>query len=122
MTKFSVLVCDDSAVARKQVIRCLNDCIAADIRQAATGVEALALLAQQHFDLVCLDLTMPELDGVQVLEHIKATKKECFVLIISADVQQQMQQRVLQLGAINFIEKPLSKMSLRHTLHKFGIY
>ena len=65
MMNFSILVCDDSAVARKQVIRCLNDCITADIRQAINGVDALALLKEQHFDLVCLDLTMPILDGVQ---------------------------------------------------------
>lgn len=119
---FSILVCDDSAVARKQVIRCLNDCINADIRQAINGVDALALLKEQHFDLVCLDLTMPILDGVQVLEHIKAEKMECFVLVISADIQQQMQQRVAQLGVIGFIEKPVGKIILNNILHKFGIY
>ncbi|CAI87429.1 response regulator [Pseudoalteromonas translucida] len=122
MMNFSILVCDDSAVARKQVIRCLNDCITADIRQAINGVDALALLKEQHFDLVCLDLTMPILDGVQVLEHIKAEKMECFVLVISADIQQQMQQRVAQLGVIGFIEKPVSKIILNNILHKFGIY
>ena len=119
---FSILVCDDSAVARKQVMRCLNDCITADIRQAINGVDALALLKEQHFDLVCLDLTMPILDGVQVLEHIKAEKMECFVLVISADIQQQMQQRVAQLGVIGFIEKPVGKIILNNILHKFGIY
>lgn len=120
--KFSILVCDDSTVARKQVVRCLNECISADVQQAVNGAHALEFLRSQHFDLLCLDLTMPEVDGVQVLEHIKAEKIECFVLVISADIQQQMKQKVAQLGAIDFINKPINKSALSEVLHKFGIH
>ncbi|KPZ54264.1 response regulator [Pseudoalteromonas sp. S3776] len=122
MMKFSILVCDDSTVARKQVVRCLNECVNADIQQAANGADALELLRLQQFDLLCLDLTMPEVDGVQVLERIKAEKIECFVLVISADIQQQMKQKVAQLGAIDFINKPINKSALSEVLHKFGIH
>jgi len=121
-SNFSVLVCDDSNVARKQVVRCLGDCISADIKQASNGREALALLRQQNFDLLCLDLTMPEVDGVAVLEKIKAEKIECFVLVISADIQTEMKQRVAKLGAIDFIDKPIELVRLKTTLHKFGIH
>ncbi|MFY8328705.1 response regulator [Pseudoalteromonas sp. ZZD1] len=119
---FSILVCDDSTVARKQVVRCLNECIEADIMQAKNGKEALMLLQEHCFDLVCLDLTMPEVDGVQVLEAIKMQKIECFVLVISADIQTQMKQRVAKLGAIDFINKPIEKSKLNKILHKFGIH
>lgn len=122
MMKFSILVCDDSAVARKQVVRCLNECIDADIQQAINGANALDLLRAQNFDLLCLDLTMPEVDGIQVLETIKTEKIECFVLVISADIQEKMKQRVAQLGAIDFIDKPINKSSLNEILHKFGIH
>ena len=50
MMKFSILVCDDSTVARRQVVRCLNDSLSAEIQQAVNGVQALALLREQHFD------------------------------------------------------------------------
>lgn len=120
--KFSILVCDDSTVARKQVVRCLNECVTADIQQAVNGANALELLRMQQFDLLCLDLTMPEVDGVQVLERIKAEKIECFVLVISADIQQQMKQKVAKLGAIDFINKPINKSALNEVLHKFGIH
>ena len=122
MMIFSILVCDYSTVARKQVVRCLNECVSADIQQAANGADALALLRLQQFDLLCLDLTMPEVDGVQVLARIKAEKIECFVLVISADIQQQMKQKVAQLGAIDFINKPINKSALSEVLHKFGIH
>ncbi|WP_462176496.1 response regulator [Pseudoalteromonas gelatinilytica] len=119
---FSVLVCDDSNIARKQVVRCLGDCLDADIQQATNGREALALLREQNFDLLCLDLTMPEVDGVAVLEMIKAEKIECFVIVISADIQAEMKQRVVKLGAIDFIDKPIDLVRLKATLHKFGIH
>ncbi|HEA15014.1 MAG TPA: response regulator [Pseudoalteromonas prydzensis] len=122
MMNFSVLVCDDSTVARKQVVRCLDECITADIMQAKNGREALELMQTHNFDLLCLDLTMPEIDGVQVLERIKAQKIECFVLVISADIQHAMKQRVAKLGAIDFIDKPIDKTRLNEILHKFGIH
>ncbi|TMO94490.1 response regulator [Pseudoalteromonas sp. S3260] len=122
MMRFSILVCDDSTVARKQVIRCLKECIDADIQQATNGKEALEQLRQRHFDLLCLDLTMPEVDGIEVLEQIKISKIESYVLVISADIQQKMQARVAQLGAIDFIHKPINKTQLSTVLHKFGIY
>lgn len=122
MVRFSILVCDDSTVARKQVIRCLNECIDADIQQATNGKEALEQLHHGQFDLVCLDLTMPEVDGIAVLEQVKANKIESYVLVISADIQQKMRDRVAQLGAIDFIHKPINKTQLNEVLHKFGIY
>ena len=122
MVRFSILVCDDSTVARKQVIRCLNECIDADIQQATNGKEALEQLHHGKFDLVCLDLTMPEVDGIAVLEQVKANKIESYVLVISADIQQKMRERVAQLGAIDFIHKPINKTQLNEVLHKFGIY
>lgn len=122
MVRFSILVCDDSTVARKQVIRCLNECIDADIQEATNGKEALEQLHHGQFDLVCLDLTMPEVDGIAVLEQVKANKIESYVLVISADIQQKMRERVAQLGAIDFIHKPINKIQLNDVLHKFGIY
>ncbi len=122
MVRFSILVCDDSTVARKQVVRCLNECIDADIHQAKNGKEALEQLHHGQFDLLCLDLTMPEVDGIEVLEQVKANKIETYVLVISADIQQKMRERVAQLGAIDFIHKPTNKIQLNDVLHKFGIY
>lgn len=119
---FSILVCDDSTVARKQVIRCLQQCLNADIQQAINGAKAIELFKTNHFDLLCLDLTMPEVDGIEVLEHIKASKIECFVLVISADIQDKMKQRVVQLGAIDFVNKPIDKIRMNDILHKFGIH
>ncbi|WP_152086718.1 response regulator [Pseudoalteromonas sp. A25] len=119
---YSILVCDDSAVARKQVVRCLSKVLDADVQQANDGVEAIEQLKSQHVDLLCLDLTMPRLDGVGVLEHIKKDANiETFVIVISADIQPEMKQRVTQLGAIAFLEKPIDSARLIELLHRYGI-
>lgn len=118
---YSVLVCDDSTVARKQVKRCLESALDVTIVEAKNGEEALTLLKTQQIDLVCLDLTMPVVDGIGVLEGIKAHKIESFVVVISADIQVEMKSRVASLGALDFIEKPVSSNELMAVLHKFGI-
>ncbi|NOU52583.1 response regulator [Pseudoalteromonas sp. JBTF-M23] len=119
---YSILVCDDSVVARKQVVRCLSNLSNADIKQAKDGVDALEQLKNQNIDLLCLDLTMPRLDGIGVLEQIKKDPSiETFIVVISADIQPEMKLRVTQLGAIEFIEKPVNGEYLLKLLSRYGI-
>ncbi|MBD1581187.1 response regulator [Pseudoalteromonas sp. S16_S37] len=119
---YSILVCDDSVVARKQVVRCLSNLSNADIQQAKDGIDALEQLKNQNIDLLCLDLTMPRLDGIGVLEQIKKDPSiETFIVVISADIQPEMKQRVTQLGAIAFIEKPVNGEYLLKLLSSYGI-
>ena len=67
MPTASLLVCDDSNMARKQLLRALPADWPVTISQAANGEEALEQLRAAHFDLLLLDLTMPVLDGYGVL-------------------------------------------------------
>ena len=68
-----------------------------------------------------LDQTMPELDGYQVLEAIKAEGLNAMVIVISGDIQPNAQARVTQLGAMDFIQKPVNPEKLAETLRKFGL-
>jgi two-component system chemotaxis response regulator CheY len=115
------LICDDSVLARKQVKKSLPEDFDAEILTASNGVEALDILAQHEIGLVFLDLTMPELDGVGVLEAIKAKQLKCFVIVISADIQPEMQKRVTELGALAFIQKPVNSDKLSVILHQYGL-
>ena len=116
-----VLICDDSLLARNQLKKSLPADFDANIVTATNGVEALAVLTTQEIGLVFLDLTMPELDGVGVLEAIKAQALDCLVIVVSADIQPEMQKRVLELGALAFIQKPASTDKLAGVLHKYGL-
>jgi len=117
----SVLICDDSNLARKQVLRSLPDSWEVDVQLAKHGVEALEVLKNRDIDVMFLDLTMPELDGVGVLEAIKQDDINVDVFVISADIQPEMQSKVLDLGAKAFLRKPVSPDVLLDTLKQHGI-
>ncbi|WP_088329926.1 response regulator [Lacimicrobium sp. SS2-24] len=119
---FPILICDDSLLARKSAKRALPDDWDTSVTFASNGVEAVELLRQQHYGLLLLDLTMPQMDGVEVLEVIRQEKLEVFVIVISGDIQPQMRERVMQLGALAFIAKPVSPEQLQQVLTDFGLY
>ncbi len=116
-----VLICDDSLLARKQVRKSLPEFFDADIVTAENGMQALTILRSQEIGLVFLDLTMPELDGIGVLEAIKQEAMDCFVIVISADIQPEMQKRVTELGALAFIHKPVNPEKLVVILKQYGL-
>ena len=117
----SVLICDDSNLARKQVLRSLPESLSSNALLATNGAEALELLDQQSFDVLFLDLTMPVVDGVGVLEGIKEKGIAINVFVISADIQPEMQSKVLQLGAKAFLRKPVQKEVLTSHLQEYGL-
>ncbi len=119
---FTVLVCDDSAIARKMAIKSLPVALQRDVYQAADGEEALSVLSARRIDLLLLDLTMPVLDGVGVLESIRQHVHEVYVLIISGDIQPHMQQKIRQFNVLGFLPKPVCTTKLAYTLNQYGLY
>jgi two-component system, chemotaxis family, chemotaxis protein CheY len=115
------LVVDDSAMARKMLIRSLPATWDVEVRQATNGLEALAAYRQGDVDLMFLDLTMPEMDGFQVLETLRAEGLNCLVVVVSADIQPEAQERVKRLGAIAFVKKPVDAEKLGVVLREYGV-
>jgi two-component system, chemotaxis family, chemotaxis protein CheY len=117
----SVLVVDDSPMARKMLIKSLPPEWDIEIRQACSGVEALAAYRAGLVDVMFLDLTMPEIDGYQVLETLRREDMNCLVIVVSADIQEKAQERVQELGAIAFIKKPVDAQKIQSVLKQYGI-
>lgn len=117
---FNVLICDDSAMARKMARRALPQGFADAVVEASNGADALEILASHAIDLLVLDLTMPVLDGIGVLEELKARQHKVFVVVVSGDIQPAMQARVLALGALAFLPKPVSTDTLSEVLLRYG--
>ena len=116
-----LLICDDSNMARKQVQRALPEGWDVEVTFATNGVEGLAAIRAGKGEMVFLDLTMPEMDGYQVLEQIRAEGLKAVVIVISADIQPEARERVLQLGALDFIRKPINNEKLALALKNFGL-
>ncbi|UIJ42310.1 response regulator [Vibrio kanaloae] len=115
---FPVLICDDSALARKQMARSLPSSLNADITFAVHGLNALEELAQNQFKLMFLDLTMPELDGYGTLEEMQRLGNTTPVVVVSGDIQPKAQQKVMDLGAKAFLQKPIDKEALKVILRE----
>nr|WP_262385272.1 response regulator [Pseudomonas chengduensis] len=111
-----MLVCDDSNMARKQLIRALPPEWPVSLSQANNGEEALALIRQGLGPVMLLDLTMPVLDGYQTLAALRAEGLSSKVIVVSGDVQEEAVRRVRELGALAFIKKPADPEILRQTL------
>lgn len=117
----NVLICDDSNLARKQVLRSLPESLSINVKLATNGAEALEILRAKETDVLFLDLTMPVIDGLGVLQALHDENINLPVFVISADVQPEMQSRVLGLGAKEFLRKPVQVDILNENLKKHGL-
>lgn len=116
-----VVICDDSAMARKQLARTLPVAWDVDVSFAKNGIEAVAALKAGKGDVLFLDLNMPEMDGYEVLQAIHQEDLNTMVVVVSGDIQPEALQRVKKMGALAFLKKPVSSELLIQTLSDFGI-
>lgn len=119
----TLLVVDDAKSSRKVNVALVKSLCGETVvcLEASSGEEALATLAAQPVDLVLLDLTMPGLSGYDVLAELQRRHQQVRVIVISADIQLPAKKRVAELGAIGFIEKPVTEQALRVILTKLGV-
>jgi len=112
----AVLICDDSSFARKQLSRAMPESLAHHIEFAGNGEEAMRLLRDGTIDILFLDLNMPIMDGYETLEAISREDIQVETIVISGDIQSEARTRVLSLGAIEFIKKPITRTELEKAL------
>ena len=111
------LVVDDSKLARLSLIKSLKSYEPdADIYQATNGLEAVAFAKDEKVDIIFLDLTMPQMDGYEALPKILELCPNAKVIVVSADVQQKAQEKVIELGAQLHVQKPINSEKMKEIL------
>ena len=104
-----ILVVDDSKVMREMVIACLRG---DDHRfsQAASGLEAIERLSLQPADLVVLDLNMPDIGGIEVIEFIRSQDalRKIPILVVTTRGDESSRDRALAVGCDTFMTKPFA--------------
>jgi len=110
-----VLVVDDSKTLRRILIRELNSIGITNIAEAGDGNEAVERLRVEKFDLMLLDMEMPELDGLGVLKVVKSTPELSYlpVIIISSAENFDRIVECIQVGAEDYLPKPFNAVLLR---------
>lgn len=117
-----ILICDDSGFARRQMARSIPDGWQVDVSFAENGAQAIDLIREGKGDVVFLDLNMPVMDGYRTMEIIRQEDLPCLVIVVSGDVQPQAREKMMAMGALDFIRKPIDNEKLTHILTSYGIY
>jgi DNA-binding NtrC family response regulator len=106
-----ILVIDDEAIVRTSCERALGP-EGYEMKVASSGKEGLDLLEKESFSIVLLDLKMPDIDGIFVLNKINEKWPDTKVIMITGYSTVETAVQALRLGAYNFIEKPFTPDTL----------
>jgi DNA-binding NarL/FixJ family response regulator len=108
-----ILIADDHAIVRAGLKQFIADQIDMQVSgEAATGDEAIALVRAQDFDLVLLDISMPDKNGIDTLKAIKQIRPELPVLMLSGHAEEQYAVNLLRAGASGYLNKETASTQL----------
>lgn len=117
MERVAVLVVDDEEPVRTALAELLGS-LGYQARTAAGGAQALELLSGQAFDVVLLDVVMPELSGLEVLRRYRASGGSAPVIVLSALAGAEDAMRAMKLGATDYLSKPFGHDELVEALQR----
>ncbi|UUZ86937.1 response regulator [Paenibacillus sp. P26] len=112
------MIVDDSLFMRMILKNVIEELGYETAAEAGNGVEALSLYEEVQPDLVTMDITMPEMDGITALKEIKAQHPDAKIMMVSAMGQQALLIQAVSMGACDFIVKPFNKDRVRDALKK----
>ncbi len=109
-----LLIVDDSKVIRDMVAACLRPLGEVTFEFAGSGLEAIERLALSTYQLVVLDLNMPDISGIEVIEFIRSQDKlrALPILVVTTRGDDASRTRVLEAGASGFVAKPFAPEQL----------
>ena len=115
--KLKILITDDSKLLRKKLREELEklDC---DVLEAENGKEAIMRDLTEQPDGIILDIVMPEVGGVETLQVIKEINPEIPVIMLSSAGTSQKLKQTLELGALDFIQKPYTSEQIKQAVER----
>lgn len=113
-----VLITDDAAFMRMQLKNIFESLGHEIVGEAENGQVAIDLYDELKPELVTMDITMPELNGVEAVKEIKKNHPDATIVMCSAMGQQQMVLEAIQAGAKDFIVKPFDQERIKQAIEK----
>jgi two-component system chemotaxis response regulator CheY len=111
-----ILIVDDSPISRKILRQCIGSPEDYEFHEAGDGAAGVEQYKALRPEVTFLDLTMPVNDGIQALQEIRELDPGAVVIVATADVQVKTLFRVMSLGALSVVRKPLTKESVQAAL------
>ena len=113
-----IMIVDDAAFMRMMIKNSLTTNGYNNLIEAGDGLQALESYQTEKPDLVIMDITMPNMDGIQALQAIKAFDKDAKIVMCSAMGQESMVVDAIRFGALDFIVKPFKPDRILQTVEK----
>ena len=109
-----ILVVEDSSAMRAFVRASLEEAEHAEVFEASNGFEALRLLPRDQFDVVVVDINMPDVNGLELISFMRSAEahRDTPVVLISTEASTKDRERGLALGANTFLQKPFGSGEL----------
>jgi two-component system chemotaxis response regulator CheY len=111
-----LLIVDDSNIVRRRIERSQQFDDLQVVGTAANGLEALELARRTNPDLVTMDLTMPQMDGIECITQLVQMKPEVRILVISALADKATAVEAMERGANGFLNKPFTDRQLNEAI------
>lgn len=111
-----ILVVDDQVGIRMLIQEVLKN-EGHEIKTASTGLEAVSLIQGKHFDTLLLDMQLPGMTGVEILEETKECLQNTKIMMMTAYGEQSLVERAKSLGVVHFFTKPFNIVELRTTVN-----
>lgn len=117
MSKLRFLVVDDAIFMRTVLKKMLTEEGFEVVGEAGNGIEAIQMAAKLKPDIITLDITMPEMNGIKAVPEILKVSPRSKIIICSALGQQAMVVDAIRKGAKDFIVKPFEKSRVLQAIH-----
>ncbi len=116
--KTKLLIVDDSVIIRQAIQKHLKDFDIEVVGTAEDGKIALEVFQETKPDIVTLDITMPEVDGLTVLEEMLKINEDVKVIVVTALSDKSTGLKAIKLGAKSFLPKPFTPEKLRSSFER----
>jgi len=113
-----VLIVDDSLIMRRNIRRMLETLGHQVIEEAKDGYEAIDFYRRLKPDLITMDITMPDMDGITAVKEIKKVDKDAKIIMVTSHGQEDMVISAIRSGASGYLLKPISVIKLRESIGK----
>jgi DNA-binding NtrC family response regulator len=112
-----ILIVDDEEIVIRSCLRILSDSIYS-VDSVQDGAGALRKVEENDYDLIVLDIMMPKMDGLEVLQQVKERHPDIDVIMVTGLSQIQTAVKAMKLGAFDYLSKPFDPDELKHVVDR----
>ena len=116
MKSLNVMVVDDSAITIKKISKILTELGHNVVHVSKNGKDAVDVYSQVMPDLITMDITMPNMDGVQATKSIIQQNKDAIVIMVTSHGQEEMVIDSIEAGALGYVIKPFKMEKIKESI------